>query len=732
MNGIRTLWSAIGLALIATILVAVPAVSEANPPGQGRWGLPTLTVGDASAFESDGVIAFPLTLDRPAPRALRVMGVPLPKTAKPIKDFRPGAVSTLIPPGATRGTLEVTIHNTEGVGPDREFKLLAAAPGAMLSQRTATGTIRDDDPLTIHLLHINDHHSNLQPTSNTLDLGTSGGAFSVPFGGFPRITAKIDELASQREHVAKLHAGDAITGTLYYTLFKGQADADLMNSVCFDVFALGNHEFDDGDANLAQFLDGLNADPHCDTTTVAANVVPAIGTPLTPIAADDYIQPYAIKAFQGQEVAFIGIDIAGKTMNSSQPLPTTQFLDEVETTQRYVDELAAQGIDNIVLVTHYGYQNDLALAQAVTGVDAIIGGDSHTLLGDFARYGLPSGGPYPTMITNADGDPVCVAQAWHYSWVVGELAVTFERGKLAGCDGTPHLLLGDTFVRGNAAVGEPERSEILAAIAADPQLSIVTPDPDAQAILEGYAALVDELSEQVIGAAGEVLCERRVPNQPRGAAPCNANAVALSGAQLEVNGGFSQQVVTDAFFARAFRADLAIQNGGGVRIRIPEGDITIGTAYRLLPFSNTLVELELTGQEVIDSLEDALAFYARNPGANTGAFPYGSHIRWEIDMNLPQGARVANVEIRERGTDDWSAIELDADYVVVTNSFIASGRDGYQTFGDAFNQGRYTDTFINYAQGFVDYLEQDLAGALLFAPAPEHFSTQSFVPLTPP
>ncbi|WP_296700428.1 5'-nucleotidase C-terminal domain-containing protein [Thiocapsa sp. UBA6158] len=88
-----------------------------------------------------------------------------------------------------------------------------------------------------------------------------------------------------------------------------------------------------------------------------------------------------------------------------------------------------------------------------------------------------------------------------------------------------------------------------------------------------------------VGAADEIICERRVPTQPR--APCNGDAVSLSGAQPSINGGFSQQVVTDAFLARAFRADIALQSGGGVRITIPEGDITIGTAYTLLPFSNT-------------------------------------------------------------------------------------------------------------------------------------------------
>jgi 5'-nucleotidase / UDP-sugar diphosphatase len=733
MLSIRASGLALVITLIACVAIVTPNSTDANPSGKGKPANPTLSVGDAIAYEGDGVLVFPLTLDRHAPTALRVNAVPLPGTAHPAKDYRPGAVSTVIPKGAREGTLMVQIYDNSVVGPDVTLTLrIASAPGATVAKGTATGTIRDDDPLTVNLLHINDHHSNLQPVNNTLNLGTSGGAFTVPFGGFPRVTAKIKELESQLDNVVKAHAGDAITGTLFYSLFKGEADADLMNTACFDVFALGNHEFDDGDANLAAFLDFLGSDPNCETVTIAANVVPKIGTPLAPVSANDYIQPYAIKEFQGQKVAFIGIDIADKTRFSSQPLPTTQFLDEVETTQRYVDELKAMGIDNIVLVTHYGYQNDLALAQAVTGVDAIIGGDSHTLLGNLGQYGLPSAGPYPTMTTNADGDPVCVAQAWHYSWAVGELSVTFQRGKAASCGGTPHLLLGDSFRRSNMEIGGPERSEIIAAIEADPQLSIVVPDPGAQAILDVYAAQVDDLSKEVIGTAGEVLCERRVPNLPRGGTPCNVNAVSLSGAELEVNGGFSQQVVSDAFLARAFRADLAIQNGGGVRITIPEGSITIGTAYTLLPFSNTLVELTLSGQEVLDSIEDGLQFYASNPGGNTGAFPYGSNIRWEIDMNQPQGLRASNVEVRARGTDDWSPLNPSATYIVVTNSFLAGGGDGYATFRAARDDGRAVDTFINYAQGFIDYVVQDLEGGTLFAPARESFSTQSFVPLPPP
>ena len=64
------------------------------------------------------------------------------------------------------------------------------------------------------------------------------------------MVAKFKELeaANAGEPIMKIHAGDAITGTLYYSLFGGEADAALMNEICFDAFELGNHEFDGCDA----------------------------------------------------------------------------------------------------------------------------------------------------------------------------------------------------------------------------------------------------------------------------------------------------------------------------------------------------------------------------------------------------------------------------------------------------------------------------------------------------
>ena len=134
-----------------------------------------------------------------------------------------------------------------------------------------------------------------------------------------------------------------------------------------------------------------------------------------------------MKTVQGVKVAIIGIDIKGKTTNSSRPLTTTVFEDEVTAAQRTIDALKRQGLRHFVLLTHQGYEADKAMAAQLTDVDAIIGGDSHTLLGDFQPFGLSSSGAYPTVATNKDGKTVCIGQAWEYSKAFGEMKLGFNR-----------------------------------------------------------------------------------------------------------------------------------------------------------------------------------------------------------------------------------------------------------------------------------------------------------------
>lgn len=250
-----------------------------------------------------------------------------------------------------------------------KFKLVCLLCAAAL---TACGSNNDINyvPLELNIAHINDHHSQLEPFA-LQELTLNGVSTQVDLGGFARQTALFKKAESELKNLLKIHAGDAVTGTLYYTFYKGEIDAKMMNSICFDAYTLGNHEFDDGDAVLANFLDNLVTGP-CKTPVLAANVAPQLGTPLAPRTVNDYIQPFTIKTIDGVKVGMIGIDIKGKTVNSSRPLDTTVFSDEVTTAQATINTLKnIHGVRHIVLVTHQGYDRDKAMAAQLTDVDVI-------------------------------------------------------------------------------------------------------------------------------------------------------------------------------------------------------------------------------------------------------------------------------------------------------------------------------------------------------------------------
>lgn len=552
------------------------------------------------------------------------------------------------------------------------------------------------------ILHINDHHSHLKPDSR-MSLNLDGKSTRVRSGGMPAVIAKMKELEASKANVLKLHAGDAVSGSLFFTLFKGEADAALMNEVCFDAFALGNHEFNEGDAGLAKFLDFLKAG-ECNTPVLAANVKPEVGvSALTPKSETDYIQPYTVIDVAGTKVGIIGIDIVRKTIMSSSPDDTTRFLDEAETSQKMVNELKEAGVNRIVIMAHYGYKNELELAAKIDGVDVIIGGDSHTLLGDFEEIGLNSAGPYPTVVEGVGGNLVCVATAWQYSQIVGELNISFnEAGDVESCSGLPHVMVADSFKRKNdegdrVEIEGADRDAVYAQINADPKLSIVEEDAQAASVLAFFNEKVEEMQTIKVGVVTENLCLARIPGDTRSKL-CSPEDTASKGSDISM-------LVAHAFREMAKASDIAIQNGGGVRTDIAKGDLTMGDAYKLLPFANTLVEMDMTGAEIKSVLEEALD-YALQPDGSTGAYPYAAGLRWHVDAAKPIGQRLSNMEFKGRNDSSWSPLDSTATYKLVTNNYIAAGRDGYLTFKTVKNDGRYLDTYLDYAQSFVDYVRE--------------------------
>ncbi len=584
-------------------------------------------------------------------------------------------------------------------------------------------------PLSLKILHINDHHSNLDESSTTLELAGANGTrreVDVAIGGFPRVKTAIDQLAAGSPNVLKLHAGDAQTGTLYFNRAgaQGEADAALMNTVCFDAFTLGNHEFDKGDTHLKSFVDRISGGP-CNTPAISANVNFGANSALAPSRAPDAVRPSVVIERSGQKIGIVGLTIAGKTKTASSPDADTTFEDELTAAQREVNKLRGQGINKIILMSHIGYGYDVELAPKLEGVDVIVGGDSHTLLGpdSMATYALSGtpGGAYPTRLTGKDNKQVCVVQAWEYSQVVGELNVEFDaNGDVTSCQGTPHVLIGETLTVDGAPVAEADRAAMVADINASGFLRMTAPDASAVAVLAPFKVTVDAFNKKVVAVAPQELCSRRVPgggpaisarwnDYSRSSAACNALG------DVSRRGGDIQQLVAEAFYEIANTeyggADLTLQSGGGVRVPL-QGEITAGRAIEVVPFGNMLWSMDVTAAEIKSMIEDGMeATYGAS--AATGPYPYTGGVRFDVDASQPNGSRVSNIEMFNRTTGTWSLLNLSDTttmYKLFVLSFNATGGDGYKTLGN-LPESRRLDIGVLDADVFLDYIERQPVGA---------------------
>ncbi|MDD3328827.1 MAG: 5'-nucleotidase C-terminal domain-containing protein [Zoogloea sp.] len=592
-----------------------------------------------------------------------------------------------------------------------------------LSLAACGGSDNNGQPLDLTILHINDHHSHLDAETTALTLKDAAGAsksVTVELGGFARVTAAIEALAAGKPNVLKLHAGDALTGDLYFTQSEGQADAALMNTVCFDAFTLGNHEFDSADAGLVKFIDYLHAGA-CKTPVLSANVRPAAGTMLAARVADS-----TIIERDGQQIGVVGLTVKDKTRFASRPDAGTSFLDEATAAQAAIDALRARGVNKIVLMSHLGYAADQALAPQLDGVDVIIGGDSHTLLGpdSMKGFGLSPSGAYPTAATDKAGRPVCIAQAWQYAYAVGALDVSFDAaGQVARCSGKPQVLVGDGFKVGSVVASDADASAYRSQLDASGVFRITAPSAAATAVLAPFKAAKDALGTQVAGVATDNLCLRRVPGAKRDTSRSSLGDACNQDATVIAHGGDIQQLVADAFLEQGQRfggADISLQNAGGVRIDIPAGNITVGKVYTLLPFKNTLYRLQLTGAQVRAALEDGIDSVLN--GTASGAYPYTGGLRFSVDMNQARGSRIGNPEVRD-AAGNWRPLDPAANYRLITNNFTADGGDKYDTL-KAIPAAQREDTFLDYADSFLQYVR---SRSPLAKPAVAGRSTQGYV-----
>lgn len=561
---------------------------------------------------------------------------------------------------------------------------------------TLSGCGGDDAPkpnTTLTLLHTNDHHSYLDGAAYDLTIG--GEAVRVQLGGMSRVAGAIK--AMKNDHSIVLNSGE-LNGTLYFSLFKGKADFDVFNEMGLDAYEIGNHEFDEGEATLAELI------KRAKFPILGGNVQPTAASPLYGAA----LRPYIIKEVQGEKIGVIGVLKVAKTVGSSMVTDAVHFQEEVQSVRDNVAALQKQGINKIIVLSHLGYDGDIDLASKVSGIDIIIGGDTHDLLdttGELKTLGLAPTGDYPTVKKAPDGKNVYIAQAWEYAHGVGRLDIEFTpQGDVVSAKGNIHLLVDEPFMVKNAAgtfvnASADKTQAIKTAISGMKTVRLQTPDATIEKVLNPYRAELETFKTKVIGSVAETQPFDRIP-------------AAFSAGQ-KPTGSYAAHVVADSFLKYMPKADIAIQNAGGVRTQFLQGQFSVADAYTMLPFSNTIATITITGAQVVSVLEDA-AEYALNT-TSTGAFPYASHLRYDVNKSAAEGSRILNVEVRNRQTGVWSAISPTAKYKVVTNSFTALGKDGYTTFATAIaaDPSVHENFEVAYVVPLIEYFTTHLSGNAL-------------------
>lgn len=265
-------------------------------------------------------------------------------------------------------------------------------------------------------------------------------------------------------------------------------------------------------------------------------------------------------------------------------------------------------------------------------------------------------------------------------------------------------------------------------IAAGQVLRITEPDQQAVALLAPYKKQKEAMGATIVATSSDNLCLRRVPGSKRDTSRSSLGDVCNKNDRVNGHGGDIQQIVAEAFLQQGkayFGADLSLQNGGGVRVDLVAGKITVKDVYTVLPFKNTLVQLNATGAEIKAALEDAVEGVV-GPTLNTGCYPYAGGLRWWLDLNKPKGSRFSRLEIRT-ANGSYQPFDLRKTYKVATLSFLADGNDSFTALKNITGERRI-DVGLDYAEAFLRYIEKLPGEDKVVKPLPvKDYSTQRFV-----
>ena len=457
-------------------------------------------------------------------------------------------------------------------------------------------------------------------------------------------------------------AGDAFQGLPISNSTKGEARAKILNEMGYDAMAVGNHEFDFGLDEVKKYKEILNFPLLSSNTYVngarlfeAATIVDKK------------------KDVAGDEFVVIGVTTP-ETATKTHPknVKGVTFTEPIAEVNKVIEEIQAKA-----LAEGKDYKHYVVLAHLGVDTTTPVEWRGSTLAEALSKNPLLKGkrvtvidGHSHTVESTTYGDNVTYNQTGSYLHNVGR--ITYKSRQL---------------------LGNP--SQIPAADAkkleANPKI----------------AAMVKEIKEKYDAEnAVEVVSN----------SPVELNGDRENVRVRETNLG---NVVADSLYQYgqtgfSHPTDIAVTNGGGLRETIAKGKpITKGNVIAVLPFGNTITQIQVTGQQVLDMFEKSLGSILQVDKAGktvldengqpllepSGGFLQVSGVKVYYDTNLPSGKRILAVQIKNRATGLYEKLDLEKVYYLATNDFLAAGGDGYTMLGGAREEGPSMDA------AFEDYLK---------------------------
>ena len=457
-------------------------------------------------------------------------------------------------------------------------------------------------------------------------------------------------------------AGDAFQGLPISNSTKGEARAKILNEVGYDAMAVGNHEFDFGLDEAKKYKEILNFPLLSSNTYVngarlfeAATIVDKN------------------KDVEGDEFVVIGVTTP-ETATKTHPknVKGVTFTEPIAEVNKVIEEIQAKA-----LAEGKDYKHYVVLAHLGVDTTTPVEWRGSTLAEALSKNPLLKGkrvtvidGHSHTVESTTYGDNVTYNQTGSYLHNVGK--ITYKSRQLLG---NPTQI----------TAAEAKKLE------ANPKVASLVKDIKAKYDAENAVEVVSNSPVELNGDRENV----RVRETNLG------NVVADSLYQYGQT-GFSHPT------------DIAVTNGGGLRETISKDKpITKGNVIAVLPFGNTISQIQVTGQQVLDMFEKSLGSILQVDKAGktvlgengqpllepSGGFLQISGAKVYYDTNLAAGKRILAIQVKNRATGLYEKLDLEKVYYLATNDFLAAGGDGYTMLGGAREEGPSMDA------AFEDYLK---------------------------